>query len=83
LHDSCGASAGTSTPRPKPAKIAYPAISTGAYRFPPDRAARIAVGTVTSEIAGAPHGMRHVVFCCFSSDSAEYHRNTFADLGLA
>jgi O-acetyl-ADP-ribose deacetylase (regulator of RNase III) len=63
--------------------IAYPAISTGIYRFPPDRAARIAVGTVTSEIAGAPRGIRRVVFCCFSPDSAEYHRNTFADLGLA
>jgi O-acetyl-ADP-ribose deacetylase (regulator of RNase III) len=63
--------------------IAYPAISTGVYRFPPDRAARIAVGTVTSEIAGAPRGIRRVVFCCFSPDSAEHHRNTFADLGLA
>jgi len=63
--------------------IAYPAISTGAYRFPPDRAARIAVGTVTSEIAGAPRGIRRVVFCCFSSGSAEHHRNTFANLGLA
>src|SRR5499426_289750 len=28
--------------------IAYPAISTGIYRFPPDLAARIAVGTVAS-----------------------------------
>src|SRR2546425_1939502 len=33
--------------------IAFPAISTGIYRFPPDRAARIAVGTVAGEIANA------------------------------
>src|SRR5262245_14147538 len=64
-------------------RVACPAISPGVYRFPPDRAARIAVGTVTSEIAGAPRGIRRVVFCCFSPDSAEHHRNTFADLGLA
>ena len=36
------------------ASIAFPAISTGVYRFPPERAARIAVGTVAAEIANAP-----------------------------
>ena len=35
------------------ASIAFPAISTGIYRFPPERAARIAVGTAAAEIAGA------------------------------
>jgi O-acetyl-ADP-ribose deacetylase (regulator of RNase III) len=65
------------------ASLAYPAISTGIYRFPPERAARIAVGTVTSELAAAPRGLKRIVFCCFSPDSAEHHRNTFAELGLA
>jgi O-acetyl-ADP-ribose deacetylase (regulator of RNase III) len=65
------------------ASVAYPAISTGIFRFPADRAARIAVGTVASEIANAPRGLQRVVFCCFSPDSAEHHRNTFAELGLA
>jgi O-acetyl-ADP-ribose deacetylase len=63
--------------------IAFPAISTGIYQFPPDRAARIAVGTVASEIAAHARGMTHVMFCCFSSDSAEQHSNAFAELGLA
>lgn len=62
--------------------IAYPAISTGVYRFPPDRAARIAVGTVASEIAANPRGIARVVFCCFSAQSAEHHKSAFADLGL-
>jgi O-acetyl-ADP-ribose deacetylase len=62
--------------------IAFPAISTGIYRFPPDLAARIAVGTVTSEIAAQPRGMQRVVFCCFSQESAEHHKAAFADLGL-
>jgi O-acetyl-ADP-ribose deacetylase (regulator of RNase III) len=65
------------------ASIAYPAISTGVYRFPPERAARIAVGSVAAEIAAAPRGMQRVVFCCFSPESAEHHRNAFDELGLA
>jgi len=63
--------------------IAYPAISTGVYRFPADLAARIAVGTVASEIAARPRGVKRVVFCCFSPESAEHHSNAFAELGLA
>src|SRR3954471_16600643 len=63
--------------------IAYPAISTGIYRFPADRAARVAVGTVASKIAAAPRGMGHVVFCCFSEESAIHHRDTFEAIGLA
>jgi O-acetyl-ADP-ribose deacetylase len=63
--------------------IAYPAISTGIYRFPADRAARIAVGTVASEIAAAPRGMERVVFCCFSQESAIRHQDTFEAIGLA
>ena len=62
--------------------IAYPAISTGVYCFPADLAARIAVGTVASEIAARPRGITRVVFCCFAPDSAEHHKDAFAELGL-
>jgi O-acetyl-ADP-ribose deacetylase (regulator of RNase III) len=65
------------------ASIAFPAISTGIYQFPADLAARIAVGTVASEIASAPRGITRVVFCCFSEESAEHHKEAFAELGLA
>jgi O-acetyl-ADP-ribose deacetylase (regulator of RNase III) len=64
------------------ASLAYPAISTGIYRFPADRAARIAVGTVASEIAARPRGIMQVMFCCFSEESAEHHKDAFAELGL-
>jgi O-acetyl-ADP-ribose deacetylase (regulator of RNase III) len=67
----------------KLSSIAFPAISTGVYRFPPERAARIAVGTVAAEIAHAPRGIARVVFCCFSPDSAEHHSLAFTELGLA
>jgi O-acetyl-ADP-ribose deacetylase len=63
--------------------IAFPAISTGVYRFPPDLAARIAVGTVAAEIAARPRSVARVTFCCFSPDSAQHHKAAFAELGLA
>jgi O-acetyl-ADP-ribose deacetylase (regulator of RNase III) len=63
--------------------VAFPAISTGVYSFPPDRAARIAVATVAGELSADPRGIRRVVFCCFSAESAEYHAAAVGDLGLA
>ena len=62
--------------------IAFPAISTGIYRFPADRAARVAAGTTASEIAAMPGALRRVVFCCFSAASAQHHQDAFAELGL-
>jgi O-acetyl-ADP-ribose deacetylase len=62
--------------------IAFPAISTGVYRFPPERAARIAVGTVAAEVSAEAGDLKQVVFCCFSPDSAKHYENAFADLGL-
>jgi O-acetyl-ADP-ribose deacetylase (regulator of RNase III) len=54
------------------ASIAFPAISTGVYRFPADRAARIAVNTVIDTLPAAPI-VTDVIFCCFSEDSARLH----------
>jgi O-acetyl-ADP-ribose deacetylase len=63
--------------------IAFPAISTGIYRFPPDRAARVAAATVAAEVAAAPRGIDRVVFCCFAPDAADHHISAFTELGLA
>jgi O-acetyl-ADP-ribose deacetylase (regulator of RNase III) len=65
------------------ASIAFPAISTGIYAFPADRAARIAVSTVASELAAKPRSIGRVVFCCFSEGSAQRHIDVVGDLGLA
>jgi O-acetyl-ADP-ribose deacetylase (regulator of RNase III) len=62
--------------------IAFPAISTGVYSFPPARAARIAVDTVVSELSVAPGTIAQVVFCCFSPESAEHHISAFNELGM-
>jgi hypothetical protein len=40
------------------------------------------VGTVVSEISTNVREIDRVVFCCFSQESADYHINAFAELGL-
>jgi O-acetyl-ADP-ribose deacetylase len=62
------------------ASIAFPAISTGVYRFPADRAANIAVATAVDALAVAP-AVSRVVFCCFSQDSARLHEQALAAFG--
>jgi O-acetyl-ADP-ribose deacetylase len=61
------------------ASVAFPAIATGVYRFPADRAADIAVSTVIDTLPAAP-AVTNIIFCCFSEDSAGLHRQA---LGLA
>jgi O-acetyl-ADP-ribose deacetylase len=60
--------------------VAYPAISTGVYRFPADRAAGIAIETVADALVSAP-AMTRVVFCCFSEASARLHEEALAAFG--
>lgn len=62
--------------------IAFPAISTGIYAFPPDRAARIAVGSVVEELRAAPRTLSRIVFCCFSDEAARRHADALAESGL-
>ncbi|WP_426441929.1 O-acetyl-ADP-ribose deacetylase [Bradyrhizobium genosp. P] len=62
------------------ASVAFPAISTGVFRFPADRAAKIAVKTVVDALSAAP-GVNRVIFCCFSAHSAELHEEALAFFG--
>ena len=52
--------------------IAFPAISTGVYRFPRERAAEIAVRTVRE--AGEGSGVERVLFCCFDEETEGIYR---------
>jgi O-acetyl-ADP-ribose deacetylase (regulator of RNase III) len=54
------------------ARIAFPCISTGVYRYPKDAAARIAVATVRRELDRSAN-LKQVIFCCFNdSDLSTY-----------
>ena len=55
------------------ASIAFPAISTGVYGFPRDRAAGIAVREVRACLA-APGPLHRVVLCSFDDDGAALYR---------
>jgi len=52
--------------------IAFPAISTGIYGFPADRAAAIAVDAVFAAVSD-DQPVQQVIFCCFSAESARLH----------
>lgn len=54
-------------------RVAFPAISTGIYGFPADRAAMIAVETVAATVEGEPV-IENVIFCCFNADQTNLHR---------
>jgi O-acetyl-ADP-ribose deacetylase len=56
--------------------IAFPAISTGVYGFPAERAAGIAVGTVRRVVTS--ERFDEVIFCCFSEASSRLHADALA-----
>jgi O-acetyl-ADP-ribose deacetylase (regulator of RNase III) len=60
--------------------MAFPAISTGVYRFPADRAARIAVSATVDALAAAPV-VERIIFCCFSATSAGLHQQVLEAFG--
>jgi len=59
--------------------IAFPAISTGVYRFPASQAAAIAVGTAADHLTRRDN-LEKVIFCCFGAASAELHETALGAL---
>lgn len=59
--------------------IAFPAISTGVYGYPMDKATKVAIDTVQEYIQKslektADFSIREVIFCCFSADDAAIYK---------
>ncbi len=59
--------------------IAFPSISTGAYRFPLSRAVNIALRETKSFLQGE-QSIKKVFFVCFGSDVYEAYQETFKEL---
>ena len=59
--------------------VAFPSISTGAYGYPIEKAARIALGTVKAYLEETPF-LDEVVFAVFSEGDHEVYSRTLAEL---
>ena len=59
------------------ASMAFPSISTGAYRFPIERAAGIAVREIREFMVNA-QTVKRMVLCCFGEESLRIHEAAVA-----
>ncbi len=59
--------------------IAFPAISTGVYGFPKERAAQIAVATVRAHSTSQPE---RIIFCCFDQTTLRLYQALLANAAL-
>jgi len=55
--------------------IAFPAISTGAYGYPAEQAARIALGTMLAW----EDNFERIIACCFNAADAALYRRVLAE----
>lgn len=63
------------------ATVDFPSISTGVYRFPLDKASKIAVGTIMEYLEKHPE-IERVRMVCFDPDTAGYYRAALAQAGV-
>ena len=60
--------------------ISFPSISTGAYGYPVDEAAKIAVSTVVSFLEGQATSLKDVVFVLFDARTYESYRRALQEV---
>ncbi|MBA2880484.1 O-acetyl-ADP-ribose deacetylase (regulator of RNase III) [Desulfosalsimonas propionicica] len=59
--------------------VAFPALSTGAFGYPPEPAARIAINTVIEHLPGLK-SVTHVRFVLFSSSDQQIYETLFDEI---
>jgi O-acetyl-ADP-ribose deacetylase len=57
--------------------VAFPAISTGVYGYPPPLAGEIAVAVVSAALKSLPN-IEEVIFCCYSASALQIYRALLA-----
>ena len=62
------------------ATIAFPAISCGLYRYPPEQAVAVAITAVREQLP-AMASIQRVLFCCFSPAISRLYRDAIAAEG--
>ena len=60
--------------------VAFPSISTGAYRFPAEQAARIALETVKSFLEVYPGALEKILFVLFSDRDLEIYTRIHSEV---
>jgi len=60
--------------------VAFPSISTGAYGFPMDRAARIAVREA-KDFLERNEAVEKVILVCFGADALEIYKRVLTEIG--
>lgn len=58
--------------------IAFPSISTGAYGFPMERAAEIAIREIREFLKENP-AMEKVILVCFGREAFDIYKNALAE----
>lgn len=61
------------------ATVAFPSISTGIYRFPMDRAVRIALREILAFLEKT-RAVQKVTLVCFGADAHQCHREAYEEL---
>jgi O-acetyl-ADP-ribose deacetylase (regulator of RNase III) len=62
--------------------VAFPNISTGIYRFPADRAARIVQETVNAFLAEHPGALEDIYFVCFDEENYRLYMKLWEGVNL-
>lgn len=61
--------------------IAFPAIATGVYRFPKDRAAGIAVATTRQYLKNGSSLIESIEFVCSNLEDLQYYQSLLGNVG--